>query len=164
MPKDKNGRRREAAFEERVDVIERRAARQSYGKIAKDLGMTKSGASGSCRIGRQNKIYNAPHPGAPKKLTGNDERYLCQLSTRNPRATLRDITGDSQLNVSERLVGDTLRKHHLYVRVCRRKPWLDKDSRLRRKQWARVHKDKPMWRKYVYTDEVSSKLGQATNA
>jgi Transposase len=68
------------------------------------------------------------------------------------------IAAFSNLKVSDRLVGDTLRKHNLFVRVCRRKPWLSRENRRKRKEFARRHRkwSKEWWRKHVssYSNEV----------
>jgi hypothetical protein len=56
------------------------------------------------------KIHIAPRTGRPQKLTENDERYLLLQSKRDPRATVHEIAAAfSNLKVSDRLVGDTLR-------------------------------------------------------
>ena len=46
------------------------------------------------------RMDDAPRPGAPEKLTERDERYLQHILTRNSRATLREIAGESRLDIS----------------------------------------------------------------
>ena len=129
MPRDKNGCRRETTIEERIRVIQLASQGDSFREIERATGISKATAQRILdRWMREQRVTDLPRPGAPKKLKLRDERYLLQLAQRNPRATLADITTDSRLNVSVRTVGDTLRKHQLYVRICRRKPWLNHAS------------------------------------
>jgi len=50
---------------------------------------------------------------------------------------------------------------NLYVRICRKKPWLDAAHRRIRKRWARERRiwDKKRWRKVFYTDEIKLEVG-----
>ena len=117
---------RESTQKECISVIEKHALGWSYQHIGEALGISKATA---WRIVKrwhdENRVENKPRPGRPKKLSERDARRLCCMTQREPQATLGDITGSSGLNVSIRTVGDYLRKQNLYVRVSRRKPYLN---------------------------------------
>ena len=117
---------RESTQKGRISVIEKHALGWSYQQIGEALGISKASAWGIVkRCHDENHVENKARPGRPKKLSEHDARQLRRMTQREPRATRADITGSSGLNVSIRTVGDYLRKQNLYVRVSRRKPYLN---------------------------------------
>jgi hypothetical protein len=50
---------------------------------------------------------------------------------------------------------------NLYVRICRKKPWLDAAHRRISKRWSRERRiwDKKQWRKVLYTNEIQLEVG-----
>ena len=109
----------------------------------------------------ENRVENKARPGRPKKLSERDAHRLRRMTQREPRATLADITGSSGLNVSIRTVRDYLQKQNLYVRVSRRKPYLNRRGRYLRRSFAHHWSGKPneWWQRHVYTDEVYLHVG-----
>jgi len=164
MPRDPiTGHRRECTEEERVRIFELRSAGHFYEDIANLLEMSESGVRKVCKDRVTNhRIKPPPRSGPSLRLSDRSRRYLARLSEAHPRATLAEITAESRLNIAPRTAGKYLRKANLWVRLARRKPWLDTNDRRRRKTWSRERRkwDKARWqRKIIYTDEVKVQVG-----
>jgi len=71
---------------------------------------------------KEGQIHQATRSGRPKKVSESDCGFVRLLATQEPHATIAEIATASGLNVSDRLIGDTLHEGNLWVRVCRRKP------------------------------------------
>jgi len=162
MPIGPDSRGRESTHEERIRVIQLKSEGHSYRDIQQQTGISKTVVH---RIfnewNTENAVFHKPRSGQPKKSSDRNKRHLQVLVKRNPHATLREITADSGLNCSIRLVGDRLRSQQWRVRICRRKPWLTPANRLKRKRWARQYASKAVkwWRNKIYTDEVYLSFG-----
>jgi transposase len=99
------------------------------GNPLEELNVSKSGAQKVIHDWKDDSILHiAPRTGGPQKLTESGERCLLLQSKRDPHATVYELAAFFNLKVSDCLVGDTLRKHNLFVRVCRRKPWLNREN------------------------------------
>ncbi|CUS07592.1 unnamed protein product [Tuber aestivum] len=114
MLKSKREKNSEIDRKDRISMIERHTAGESYRKIAEELDVSKSAAHKIVTSWQEDhKIDPAPRSGAPRKLSLSDERYLKITSMRDPYATLHDITSSLDLDVSERTVGDSLQRQNL---------------------------------------------------
>ena len=137
MPQHEKPKLRHLHTEEKVEIIKKHAEGETHREIADELGISKS--TSQCIVSsfeKEGKIHNAPRSGRPKKLSESDRRFVRLLATQEPHATIAEIAAASGLNVSDRLIGDTLRKGNLWVRVWRRKPWYTYKNRQQRKEFA----------------------------
>jgi len=162
MPIGPDGRRRESTHEERIRVIQLKSEGHSYCETQQQTGVGKTAIHHIFNNwNKENTVINKPCSGCPKKLLDRNKRHLQVLVKRNPHATLCEITADSGLNCSIRLVGDTLCSQQWRVRICRHKPWLIPANRLKQKRLARQYASKPVewWRNKIYTDEVYLSIG-----
>lgn len=167
MPRKPDGRRRQTTRDERTEIIEAHARGYSYRKIEEALGVSKSTAQRVIREWEsRHTTKRQKRPGPKPRLSERSVRYLARLSNKHPRATLEEITNESRLNIRPRTAGKYLRAETLWVRLARRKPWLNVISRRRRKIWCRERRswDASIWRKKIYTDEVRLQVGSGTNA
>ncbi|KAG0633432.1 hypothetical protein HOY80DRAFT_1105491 [Tuber brumale] len=152
----------ESTRKKRISVIEKHASGWSYCKIAKSLHISALTAYQIIkRWHDENRVEDKGRSELPKKLREWDKRRLRRMTIQEPDATLQEITASSGLNVSERTVGDYLRKQRFYVRVCCRKLHLMKEVRYQRHLFAYQHQFQPpeWWQWHVYTNEVYLQVG-----
>ncbi|RPA89581.1 hypothetical protein L873DRAFT_1754886 [Choiromyces venosus 120613-1] len=162
MPFRDNGKRRELTTPERSRIVEARNQGASWRAIEREFPVTAQGVKKVFdRWKETGSLRHVKHKGRYKKLRESDERYLLQLATQNLHATLAEIVADSQLEISERTIGNLLQKHQFYVHLARCKPWLSPSSMKRRRHFRHeYHLMGPQWwQKHVYTDEVYISCG-----
>ncbi|KAG0134059.1 hypothetical protein HOY82DRAFT_603209 [Tuber indicum] len=98
MPFTKDGKRRELMTPERSRIVEAHNRGASWREIEKDFPITARGAKKVYdRWKETNSLRRTKHQGRHKKLSRSDERYLLQLATRFPQATIAEITSQSGL-------------------------------------------------------------------
>jgi len=158
----KTGKQREVTEEERVRVIERRGEGKTYRQIAGEVGLSKSEIA---RIWKgwktESKLHAAHRSGRPQKLNIRDIRHLRQLVDKDPSASLSEITVRSGLNVTPWTAGRYLRKEGYWVRIARKKPYLDSRKMRKRYTWCLLRRKwgPKRWKTKVYTDECVVVMG-----
>jgi len=128
----------EATIEQRVKCKELHAAGKRYREIEKPTGVNMDVAQRAvklCTDHNQSKPTSCSGPA--QKLSPHDQRFIRRLSDNTRQATLAEIMRSSCLNVKPQTIGTYLWHMNLYVRICRKKPWLDAAHRRIRKRWAR---------------------------
>jgi transposase len=168
MPRNKRtGRIRETNSNERTRIIELRGQGHNYAEIE---AMTGIGHSTCQRVvdhwEKTRDNTRQPRHGTKPKLDDRDIRHLARLSNAHPRATLAEITNEVRVPIKPRTVGKYLRAANLWVRLARRKPYLNVVNQKKRKTWCREKRkwEKRVWRNVIYTDEAKIQTGTGTDA
>ncbi len=113
MPRDENGKRREATDEERVRVIELHAEGKSYRAIEAETGISKSDMQRIVNLWNTKRLICPPtRPGPKPKLSKRDKRKLIRTSDNHPRATLVEVVNEARLlnPVHSKTAGKYLRR------------------------------------------------------
>ncbi|PUU81400.1 hypothetical protein B9Z19DRAFT_1077159 [Tuber borchii] len=125
MPREADGKRREATLPERLKVVELRSNGHSYRSIERETGISKSQAANIWRrFTVDDDIIPQLHSrrGMKSKLDEMDKRRLVRLSDAYPRATLQELVKESGLPIHPKTAGKYLRKENRFVRFIKRKP------------------------------------------
>jgi len=101
-------------------------------------------------------------PGRPRKTTEREDRHIIRIAKANHTLPFRDITNLTSLNVSPKTVARRCGEVRLVSRYATRKPFLTKQHKKDRLEWALRHKDLTVeeWLKVIWSDECLMKVGQ----
>jgi len=138
MPRDEKPKLRHLNTEEKVDIIKKHAEGKTHREMADELSISKSTSQLiMSSFEKESKLLKAPRSGRPKRLSESDRRLVRVLATQEPHVAIAEIATALGLNVSDRLIGNTLCEGNLWVWVCRRKPCYTHKNRQQRKEFAR---------------------------
>lgn len=162
MPTDNKGKRHQCMIDERILVIKLHVEGHSCQEIERKTWVSWTQAAKIVTDFDCNGTIDTPqNRGAPQKLDERTKSYLAPLAGTDPEATINEITADSQVNVSLRLVGKVLCGLRYHLRLARRKSRLDECMKKQRLVWCHEKKTctKADWRRKVYTNECKVELG-----
>ena len=113
---------------------------------------------------KRNTPLSKPRSGRPSKLSDRHKRQIVFHITRNyqsRRLSAPSIIRDLQLQVHPNTLIQTLKSLGYNHRIARRRPFLKKLDRKRRLQFAKKHAHLTVddWKSYIWTDEMSVKIG-----
>jgi transposase len=113
---------------------------------------------------KRNTPLNKVRTGRPSKLSERHKRQIVFHITRNHqsrRLSVPSIIRDLQLQVHPTTFKRTLKGLGYNHRIARRRPFLKKLDRKRRLQFAKRHAHLTVedWKAYIWTDEMSVKVG-----
>ena len=109
------------------------------------------------RLDKRDTTENLSHPGAPRKTTSADDRYIVWIAESSTRIPFAQLRNETNLPVSEQ----TLRRHLCEAGIRKWKavnrPLLTKQHAKKRLEWARAHRHWIVdnWRKVLWSDECS---------
>ena len=103
--------------------------------------------------------------GRPKKITPNKEARIVQLCEEYRKRPASEINAmmreeDPSFKVNDTAIRYYLRKNGLHGRICCRKPLLRPANKVKRYDWARKYRHKPLafWREVLWSDETKFEL------
>src|SRR5436853_5164096 len=113
---------------------------------------------------KRNTPLNKVQPGRPQKLSDRHKRQIIFHITRNHqsrRLSALSIIRDLQLNIHPNTLKHTLKDLGYNHCIARRRPFLKKVDWKRRLQFAKRHAHLTIedWKAYIWTDEMSIKVG-----
>jgi transposase len=135
--------------------------RHAFKEITQITNMPK-GTLGNLK--KRDTPLNKPRSGRPPKLSDRDKRQIVLHITKNHqsrRLSVQSIIQDLQLDIGITQLKCTLKNLGYYHRIARRRPFLKNIDRKRRLQFAKRHAHLTVedWKAYIWTDEMSIKVG-----
>jgi transposase len=109
------------------------------------------------RVEIRDSIENIPRPGAPRKTSNSDDRYIVRTAECNTRIPLKELRADTISNVSEQTLRRRLRETGIRKWRAVNRALLTKTQAKQRLIWAKAHRHWTMddWRKVMYSDETA---------
>lgn len=108
------------------------------------------------RYVRENRVESIPQTGRPKKLSARHERYIVGKIKRNPRLSAPKLATEVKAtwnkSVSAETIRRSLRKYGYNGRTARRKPFISKQKKKKRYQFAMKYQAYPksFWNNVMY--------------
>ena len=162
MPKNADGKRCESTKSERIEVICLHAEGYTHRQIADRTTVAKSSVTKILRKWKVTKsVENQTRPGRPPKINSRELRRLNRVAENNSRATLAEITNESQLNCHPQTIKKALHKLDFHLRIPWRKPFHTKKTWRKRLSWCRQRRHWTVedWRQKLYSDEAKIEIG-----
>lgn len=145
-------------IEERVEILERYAAKQSIKKIAREMGRSRSAVARCIRNWTSDKLLTRRlGSGRKVKTTPQDDRVIVNEAKKNPFATSTDIaTQNPQIPVSTTTIRRRLKTcggFDSYFAAF--KPYLSPANVIKRLAWAKAHQHWTVdqWKRVLFSDE-----------
>lgn len=111
------------------------------------------------RFKLRNSLENLPKFSARKIFTDHDERWILREVQKNPKLSAPKLTTLAKEHLNKAANPETiriiLRKSGYNGRVARKKPFISKKNKVKRRAFAKLHrnKDNSFWNSVLFTDE-----------
>ena len=138
--------------------IEGRASFMSHAEIGDELGIPcRTVSSFLERVKTRHTINNFPHPGAPRKTSAADDRYIVRTTESETRIPLAELRIQTNLDVSEQTLRRRLHEEGIRKWKAVNRPLLTKEHAAKRLKWAKAHQHwmRKDWEKVAWSDECA---------
>ena len=150
----------ETTVEERKIIINLHNECKSSSEISRIVSRPRSTIKGIIdRYGSRKRVQNNTMSGRPRKLNQYNDRIIVRLIKKNPTLSACEITNELinglSANISTSTVRNYLRTHGYHGRVARRKYFINEQSRKKRLEFGKTHRNTSMdcWNRVIFTNE-----------
>ena len=103
------------------------------------------------RLATRGSVENIHRPGAPRKTSNSDDRYIVRTAERNTRIPLTELRAETISNISEQTLRRRLREAGIRKWRAVDRPLINKKQARQRLAWAKAHRHWTVedWRKVL---------------
>ena len=149
-------KRTEVTTPVRIRVIGFWEATNNAAKAGRRVGLTPRRSQRIIKRWKETgSASRAPRSGRPKLLSKREERSVVRTARNNRRAPLQLLANKTPSQPSAKTIKRTLERYGYHRRVALRRPYLRRDQKRARLQWARRYRrwTRRMWRRVIWSDE-----------
>lgn len=152
--------RKQTSVDIRNLVLKFQSEGKSVRKIAEMVNCPKSTIQDIIQRFKTSKsVENKPKSGRPKLFSHADERWIVQQVKKDPCLSAPKLASEVSQYLGKAVNAETirsvLRKQNFHGRVARKKPFISKQNKKKRLEFAKMNKimDLSFWSKVLYSDE-----------
>jgi transposase len=111
------------------------------------------------RLAKRNTHENLPRPGAPRKTSLSDDRYLVRSAQSNTRQPLAQLRVETNIDISEQTIRRRLKEAGIRKWRAVNRPLLSQKHAKQRLKWTQEHRSWSLeqWRKVIWSDETMTR-------